>query len=39
MGLQDSEEGEEIMPLVKVGGKTKKIKYGNKKPMRKPKGK
>jgi len=27
------------MPIVKVGGKTKKIKYGNKKPMRKPKGK
>ena len=25
------------MPTVKVGGKTKKIKYGNKKPMRKPK--
>jgi hypothetical protein len=25
------------MPLVKVGGKTRKIKYGNKKPMRKPK--
>jgi len=27
------------MPTVKVNGKTKKIKYGNKKPMRKPKGK
>jgi len=27
------------MPLVKVGGKTKKIKYGNKKTMKKPKGK
>jgi len=25
------------MPIVKVGGKTRKIKYGNKKPMRKPK--
>ena len=30
---------EEYMPTVKVNGKTKKIKYGNKKPMRKPKGK
>jgi len=27
------------MPLVKVGGKTKKIKYGNKKPMKPKKGK